>query len=147
MDKGSYCLILEAPRASRIRIGALGDIDFPAGWYVYCGSAHGPGGLTRVLRHIRVSRSGTASRRWHIDYLLCSPSMKLVFSACSAGGDREAECSIARTLRGTPVEGFGCSDCRCRSHLLSYEHNPVEDILTTFSTLDLVATIKRINTS
>lgn len=145
MDKGSYCLVLNACRPSWIRVGALGTIHFPASWYVYCGSAHGPGGLARVVRHIRVSRHGMVAMRWHIDYLLCSQSLRLVYSLCVSGGDRDTECRIARMLRGEPVEDFGCSDCRCRSHLFSYGKDPVEDVLASFSALDLAATIKRIN--
>ena len=54
-------------RAQQLRIGALGVFDFPPGWYVYIGSAFGPGGITaRVTRHARAAKR----LHWHIDYLL-----------------------------------------------------------------------------
>jgi Uri superfamily endonuclease len=146
MDKGSYCLILTCQK-SLIKVGALGSIRFPAGWYVYCGSAQGPGGLARVTRHMRVHASGMPTPRWHIDYLLCSSAFRLVASVSAPGRERETECLIAGSLSGEPVDGFGCSDCTCPSHLFFYQENPKIDVLSAFSSLGLTATIQTINKS
>jgi Uri superfamily endonuclease len=146
MDKGSYCLILAA-RESCIAIGSLGDLFFPPGWYVYCGSAQGPGGFARVLRHIRVSREGVSSPTWHIDYLLSSQAFTLEAAVCIPGRERETECHIAASLSGRPCTGFGCSDCRCRSHLFYYPENPQDDVLSALQSLCLTATIQTINKS
>lgn len=43
-EKGIYCLILKTGGAV-LDVGALGgEVTFPAGYYVYVGSALGPGG-------------------------------------------------------------------------------------------------------
>jgi Uri superfamily endonuclease len=147
MDKGSYCLILTCNHSSSLTIGSLGEVRFSEGWYVYCGSAQGPGGLVRVARHLRVHTSGISAPRWHIDYLLCSTSFGLMASVSAPGRERENECRIAGSLSGEPVYGFGCSDCSCRSHLFFYQENPRIDVLSAFSSLGLTATIQTINKS
>ena len=144
MDKGTYCLILRNRRC-RVVVGALGPISFRGGWHVYVGSAQGTGGFSRVRRHVRVANEGTGSPRWHIDYLLVHPAFSLVGVACAATTDRESECTIARLLDGVPVPGFGCSDCRCSSHLLYFTSNPERIVISTFSSLELSASIKTIN--
>ncbi len=55
-------------------------------------------------------------RRWHIDYLL--PRCELRQEAI-AKTDLDLECCIARGIgeRLESVPSFGCSDCRCPSHL------------------------------
>jgi Uri superfamily endonuclease len=146
MDKGSYCLVL-ACQNSCITIGALGNITFPEGWYVYCGSAQGPGGFARVARHIRVHTGGIPTPRWHIDYILCSSCFMLVAAVLAPNRERETECQIARSLSGDPIAGFGCSDCTCPSHLFFYREKPVNDVLSVFSSLGLTATIQTINKS
>jgi Uri superfamily endonuclease len=144
MDKGSYCLIL-ACRKSRLTVGALGSLCFPEGWYVYCGSAQGPGGLARVNRHIRVYTKGMPAPKWHIDYLLCNVAFRLVATISAPGRERETECRIAAQLSGEPCPGIGCSDCSCPSHLFFYKENPKIDVLSAFSSLGLTATIQTIN--
>ncbi|ELK52825.1 hypothetical protein D320_13259, partial [Haloferax sp. BAB-2207] len=51
---GTYALVFDAPEAT-VEVGALGEHRFPAGAYVYVGSAFGTGGLRRVRRHRRVA--------------------------------------------------------------------------------------------
>ncbi|MED5219495.1 MAG: DUF123 domain-containing protein [Candidatus Neomarinimicrobiota bacterium] len=48
---GTYALILFNSSAATLHIGALGTVDFSRGYYVYIGSAFGPGGLKGRLRH------------------------------------------------------------------------------------------------
>ena len=59
---------------------------------------------------------------WHIDYLLSekSVSVEAVYVRLS---DEKIECEIAGKVShyGLGVKGFGCSDCRCNSHLFSVE--------------------------
>ena len=146
MYSGVYCLILENNPCS-ISVGAQGAITFVGGWHVYCGSARGPGGLSRVSRHIRVSRDGTAHPRWHIDYLLAHQEFRLRSAVCAPALSRETECRLAGIVTTHPVSGFGCSDCRCRSHLGYFESNPENDVVSAFHSLGLTATIKTINIS
>ena len=114
---GAYVLILEltlpVPVPARLRVDELAP-----GWYLYCGSAHGPGGLrARVSRHLRKDKKV----RWHVDHL--STRARSRFALCS----REAtECSLVERIAAHggfefPAPGFGSSDCRkCTSHLLRW---------------------------
>lgn len=66
-EQGAYLLVVELKEASKISVGALGKILFPEGYYVYAGSALGPGDISaRITRHKRREKR----RHWHIDYLL-----------------------------------------------------------------------------
>jgi len=112
---GTYTLLLDLPEAVDVVVGALGTHRFPVGAYAYTGSALGSGGFTRVDRHRRVAAGDHDVRHWHIDYLAGHPDTTLVDVVTSPGVD--AECAIARRLPAGPVDGFGASDCDCRSHL------------------------------
>jgi endonuclease-3 len=115
-EPGIYTLVLFLPQPSRIVVGSLGEIDFARGFYSYTGSAMGPGGLKRVDRHIQVLEGTKTTRRWHIDYLLPTTQLVKAFTTRTA---RDLECSIAKAIgkRLQAVPRFGCSDCRCNSHL------------------------------
>lgn len=115
-EPGIYTLVLFLPQPSRIAVGSLGVIDFARGYYSYTGSAMGPGGLKRVDRHIQVLKGTKTTRRWHIDHLL--PSTRLV-EAFTTRTTLDLECSIAKAIGKMlqAVPRFGCSDCRCNSHL------------------------------
>jgi len=112
---GTYTLLLDLPETVDVAVGALGTHRFPAGAYAYTGSALGSGGFTRVDRHRRVAAGDHDVCHWHIDYLTGHPDTTLVGVVTSPGVD--AECAIARRLPAGPVDGFGASDCDCRSHL------------------------------
>jgi Uri superfamily endonuclease len=113
---GTYVLLLHLKKPARLRIGALGRFDFPAGWYLYVGSARGPGGLAaRVGRHLRSS----PKRYWHIDYLRRVASVEDVWWR---EGVERRECAWARAIgawEGVEVVAprFGASDCGCEAHL------------------------------
>jgi Uri superfamily endonuclease len=115
-EPGIYTLIIALPRPEKIVVGSLGAIDFPQGYYSYTGSARGTGGLKRVDRHILVSQGIKKVRRWHIDYLLPKACFLEAFVTKTP---LDLECDVARAIgeRLTPVPGFGCTDCRCPSHL------------------------------
>jgi Uri superfamily endonuclease len=115
-ESGIYTLILSLPRSGQIKVGSLGVIDFASGFYSYTGSARGPGGLKRVDRHILVLEGIKTTRRWHIDYLLPHTSLEEVFITKTT---QDLECSIAKAMgkQLMAVPRFGCTDCRCHSHL------------------------------
>jgi Uri superfamily endonuclease len=142
MDKGTYCLVFKTPGCT-IRVGALGDLLFQAGWYMYVGSALGSGGLKRLKRHISLARLRDKQPAWHVDYLLTSPEFSLKFAVCAISGDR-FECQLSRELNGTRIPGFGCSDCSCTSHLFYRKDDPLDEILTAFRSLRLSPLIKTI---
>jgi Uri superfamily endonuclease len=66
----------------------------------------------RIARHLRQKKA----LRWHIDYLLAAPGVRVVDVVRS----RRSECALNRAARGRiPVAGFGASDCGagCGAHL------------------------------
>lgn len=144
MEKGVYCLVLSHGPCT-IRVGALGYLAFPAGWHVYCGSAQGPGGLKRVQRHIDLATSRNKTARWHIDYLLQDTRVALLSALC-ANTTQPLECELASALGGDPVPGFGCSDCRCNSHLFFFDTDPVDKIINAMRSISLDPVIATINT-
>ena len=117
---GTYILITRLDNPQEIVVGRLGEYCFLAGYYLYVGSALGPGGLAaRIGRHLR--RSGKA-QRWHVDYLLTRAQIEEVWVA---EGKVRAECHWAEALRKAegailPVDGFGASDCACPTHLIYF---------------------------
>jgi Uri superfamily endonuclease len=132
---GTYALLLKLDKQERITVGKLGTFDFPVGYYLYVGSALGPGGLrARLARHRRggenssQSNSGQTGKKlhWHIDYLLQRAQLVEVWSVAS---EERLECKwgeVARGLSGAqvPVRGFGSSDCRCPAHLIYFSARP-----------------------
>jgi len=109
--KGAYVLIIRLSRRATIRVGALGAVRFAAGDYAYVGSALG-GLERRIARHLRADKRP----HWHIDHLLAHAR---VVEVVRVPARERQECAIARELaaRLDGVAGFGCSDCRCASHL------------------------------
>ena len=109
--KGVYVLLMRKNDNSTIRFGRNSSCDFPAGWYGYAGSAMG--GLAGRLRH----HCGISSRpHWHIDRLRHHVTLTGIVCGIT---DSRIECEISHNLSRIldPVEGFGASDCGCRSHL------------------------------
>ncbi|MCX7946079.1 MAG: GIY-YIG nuclease family protein [Hydrogenophilus sp.] len=107
----SYQLLIEVGTPQRLRIGRLGVFDFPAGRYVYTGSAR-RGLEKRVARHLQREKR----LHWHIDFLLAACGVTVVAVRRSV----LAECSLHQRTPGILwVPGFGASDCRggCISHL------------------------------
>jgi Uri superfamily endonuclease len=115
--KGVYVLVIQLSGDAEIRVGALGKMPFAKGTYVHIGSAQN-NLEKRVARHFRRKKRVF----WHIDYLLQNPCAKVVKVFWKAAGKTE-ECEIAKKIgaEGEPVVGFGCSDCRCKSHLFRVE--------------------------
>ncbi len=118
--KGVYILVISLGRDTRIRIGALGNISFRKGFYAYSGSAMG-GLEQRIGRHLRK----TKKLHWHIDYFLKKAEVRsILIKETELKSD---ECKAAGMLvkeRSFPVEGFGCSDCKCKSHLFHFKRTP-----------------------
>ncbi|MFQ6107522.1 MAG: DUF123 domain-containing protein [Thermoplasmata archaeon] len=115
--KGAYVLLIHLDEERELRIGALGNVRFPAGFYAYTGSS-----MTnlekRVERHFRAEKK----MRWHIDYLLREAG---IVKAILFPSDRKNECKINRMVSdfddGTIViKGFGSSDCTCKTHLVCF---------------------------
>lgn len=125
---GSYLLMLKLATSAEIRVGRFGAIRFRRGWYAYAGGAFGPGGLAGRLRH---HLRPVQKPHWHIDYLRARAVPMEVWMAV---GPPCREHDWARVLAQAPgegelVRGFGCSDCRCPSHLFYFARRPDDDLI------------------
>jgi Uri superfamily endonuclease len=129
-EPGSYLLILTLPKPTQIQVGRLGRIRFGPGWYVYAGSAFGPGGLAARLRH---HLKPVQKRHWHIDYLRAEAMVVEIWMTVGPPSrEHDWAALLAKGPRaGKRVRGFGCSDCNCSSHLLHFDHRPGEDLIST----------------
>lgn len=113
--KGVYQLHLQLNRPTRITVGRLGTFYFPAGRYIYTGSAQG-GLEARLARHRRSEKV----LHWHIDYFLQYADLVAVTVVVTS---ERLECALnAQTLQqpGARIIAprFGSSDCRCPAHLI-----------------------------
>ncbi len=131
---GTYLLALWLEMPRRMSIGRLGSFEFPAGWYLYVGSARGPGGLAaRLSRHQR--RLGAQKQaHWHVDYLR---EWSTWGGAWVRPGAERLECAWAASICRLPdatvvVSGFGASDCRCPAHLVHLSTLPDEEWILCF---------------
>ena len=116
-------LCFESRVQRRVNIGRFGVLSLVPGFYLYVGSAQGPGGLrARVGRHARRSKS----KRWHIDYLRIHVRLERVWWTCSH--ERlEGEWShwlACMPFAKVPLAGFGASDCPGEEHLFLFNHLP-----------------------
>jgi len=129
--RGTYLVALWLSQPQGIPVGRLGEVQFPAGWYLYTGSALGPGGLrTRLARHLRRVAAGKRPH-WHIDYLRERAAWGGAWGSVSG---QRLECVWAAALRRLPgARGgghrFGASDCRCPTHLVHVPVLPAEEWL------------------
>ncbi len=92
------------------------------GYYIYVGSSMNSL-QSRINRHLRKSKKF----RWHIDYLI--PHLKNM-KAIPIRSSERLECSIAKDIEKIsllPLEKFGSTDCKCRSHLFYFKNNPFAD--------------------
>ena len=126
---GTYVLVLHSTIQSSLAVGRRLTLTIEPGYYLYVGSAFGPGGLrARISRHCRLAKS----KHWHIDYLREHTTPMSIWYDQSK---QRLEHHWARRLQTlsemTPVEEFGCSDCDCSAHLFLARRRPTADALTT----------------
>lgn len=122
-ERGTYALILEAGVNKSIKVGKLGKLDIEPGFYIYIGSAFGPGGLKARLRH---HLKPATKPHWHIDYLRRFARVIEIWYT-DDGRRREQDWvvnveKLPATLMVHP--GFGASDSRNISHLFSTRKRP-----------------------
>ena len=82
----------------------------------------------RVGRHI----SDDKKTYWHIDYLLLETD---IIDVLKKPSDKREECFLAgevEKIADSIVKGFGCSDCKCPSHLFYFRHNPRDRLSLIF---------------
>ena len=119
---GIYHLLIQLLQPQEITIGKLGLYRFPAGYYVYTGSALN-GLEARIARHRRKEKR----LHWHIDYLL--QHAKIIDVVCQITTER-LECEYNHQIMHLPqaqiiVPSFGASDCQCATHLVYFPYRPI----------------------
>ena len=118
INKGTYCIVINMIKNWRVKIVAKGFINFQKGYYVYVGSA-----LNSLTKRIERHLSDDKKKRWHADYLLLNKNAEVkevVYTHC----DKKIECDISHKINENAdeyIEGFGCSDCNCVSHLYYFK--------------------------
>lgn len=119
-DRGCYFLLLQLPTAERLTVGRLGERLFPAGYYIYVGSARR--GLTqRLARHLRRRKK----LFWHIDYLRGTAARCVAIPVRTADDLEHDLAKAMQRIADWQVPGFGCSDCTCTSHLFGLREDPL----------------------
>jgi Uri superfamily endonuclease len=116
---GTYALFLSSTGDHMVQVGQLGQLHVRRGFYVYIGSAFGPGGVwARVAYHCRpVTRL-----HWHVDYLRKAAQLAEVWWTHDPVRREHQWAALFERLRGSsiPLRGFGASDCDCASHLFFF---------------------------
>jgi Uri superfamily endonuclease len=124
--KGTYILLLFLKRDKEIVVGRQrnsSSILFRAGYYVYVGSALGPGGLrSRINRHLIKEKKSF----WHIDYLRKEAVPVEVWVNVHEDKQEKIWADALVAMNGSrPVENFGNTDDRkSRTHLCYFDYRP-----------------------
>ncbi len=125
---GTYALVFTCNKTRAVEIGKLGTLNVQPGYYIYIGSAFGPGGIKgRVGHHLRQQPRA----HWHVDYLKPHCSLLEIWIEYS---DHKHEVQWARSLSeckntATPMNGFGASDTAAASHLFYLKTRPEPRLL------------------
>ncbi|GAB6904397.1 conserved hypothetical protein [Desulfosarcina cetonica] len=122
-EPGTYALVFHCDAPVSTRVGRLGLIRLPVGYWVYVGSAFGPGGLrARLGHHLKPS----ARPHWHVDYIKGAMIPVAVWTTVDPLKREHAWAAVLSGIRGArcPVAGFGASDCDCPAHLVHLSHCP-----------------------
>ena len=120
---GTYALVMRCSSDQKVNVGKLGRLQVRPGFYVYVGSAFGPGGLkARIAHHLKIS----TRPHWHIDYLRSILHLNEAWYTYAAERNEHYWADTFSVLRGAtiPITGFGASDCSCISHLFAFSTQP-----------------------
>jgi Uri superfamily endonuclease len=113
--------------ASEIEVGNLGRSTYPAGFYIYVGSALGSGGLAGRLNHHRKPTTSPGwQARWHIDYLRHYAKLAQIWYVQQANRREHDWAAVLQQLSRDKltIPRFGSSDCSCPSHLFHFSDLP-----------------------
>ena len=119
-DGGDYTFILHLPETKDIVIGSKGSFHFPAGYYVYTGSAR-KNLAARLARHSRKRKK----MHWHIDYLRQEADVVAALPIRTADDLEHDLAQAVGAVSDWSIDGFGCTDCTCPSHLFGFTVNPI----------------------
>ncbi|MFC1588952.1 DUF123 domain-containing protein [Pseudomonadota bacterium] len=137
---GTYIVVLRSRQSRTIQVGRLGQLETQKGYYVYIGSAMGPGGvISRLKHHSKISKKP----HWHLDYLRTETEFSEAYALHSP---ERKECEWAGQIAESegasrPMQGFGSSDCQCHTHLFYFSSRA-----KVASIIRMIAEAKKINT-
>jgi len=120
---GTYALLLINQKTGPLRIGRLGTLELHRGFYIYVGSAFGPGGLAaRLQHHRRIARRP----HWHFDYLRAVCDLVEVWYTTDTVRREHLWANAVAQWLGVcvPMREFGSSDCECPTHLFWFRNLP-----------------------
>ena len=119
---GTYALILQAFKPATQTVGKLGTMKVIPGFYIYIGSAFGPGGLrARISHHLKIA----AKPHWHVDYLRRRVELVGIWATCELQCEHDWAHKVMQFPQvAIPLPGFGASDCRCTAHLFYFSEKP-----------------------
>ena len=120
---GTYALVMRCSSEQQVEVGKLGSLHARPGFYVYVGSAFGPGGLkARITHHMKISEKP----HWHMDYLRPAVDLTEIWFTYDPRHREHQWAGVLANFRHTtiPLPGFGASDCRCNSHLYLIRSKP-----------------------
>jgi Uri superfamily endonuclease len=120
---GTYALVFACADSVRLAVGRLGPVSLTCGYYIYVGSAFGPGGLrARLNHHLKPS----LHPHWHLDYIKCALCLVEIWITTDPVKREHDWAGIIAAMKGAslPIAGFGATDCGCRSHLIHFPHHP-----------------------
>ena len=115
--KAVYLLFLQLEERRTIEVGALGEIEFDAGTYVYAGSAMNSA-EKRLQRHF----SEDKNIHWHIDYLT-EEAEPFDYFILPESSDYEEWLVEKLGEYCEPIPDFGSSDSSQDSHLFKIPEN------------------------
>ena len=121
--RGTYALVLACDQSFHAPVGRLGEVTVDAGYWIYVGSAFGPGGLPSRLRHHLIP-----SRRphWHLDYIKSDLRALDAWTTVDRVKREHLWADVLAGMHGAsrPITGFGATDCTCPSHLIHLPRRP-----------------------
>jgi Uri superfamily endonuclease len=125
---GTYILLLSASASRSVmigRTGRLGRMAVRPGYYLYVGSAMGPGGLAGRLGH-HLTPADQLRAKWQVDFLRLVCRVEEVWYTTDP---TRRECQWAGCVRDLPgaeipLARFGATDCNCPTHLPYFAAKP-----------------------
>jgi Uri superfamily endonuclease len=129
-ETGIYALVMKLEKGQTITFDKKGTHQkFALGYYVYIGSARGPGGLKSRVRRHQNRRVDGKRMHWNVDYFRELAPIGEVWYSYTQSDQLEHDWaqSIARMYRASvPFAGFGTNDCGqgCDAHFFYFSERP-----------------------
>ena len=120
---GTYAIWFKCTSPFETIVGKLGPRIFTRGYWVYVGSAFGPGGLRSRLNH---HLQPPLRPHWHLDYVKNNMAPIEIWLAADPLKREHEWAEILTLLKGAscPIPRFGATDCSCRAHFIHFRRKP-----------------------